>query len=82
MTRDEAVERLKATRMGAGLAGKWVDRLSALGILELDEPKNPNDELLDAMIKASDDFGLDAKDVVDIMDRLNLKVVRAEAGAT
>ena len=77
MTRDEAVEKLKATKMGAGSAGNWVDRLYALGILELDEPRAPEEEFCAKLTEMDDSFGLDANDVFFALKSTNLKVVRA-----
>lgn len=55
MTRDEAIECLwvpsppQSWAVGKGDAADMVDRLAALGVLTLDEPKCPTERAVDAM---------------------------------
>lgn len=75
MTRDEAIEKARVP-FGSG-TNYLVDALAALGVIKLDEPKTPEDELLEALIDVNDDFGLDPNDVLTAIKSSGLKVVRA-----
>jgi hypothetical protein len=80
MTREEAVEilnNLDDGKLTHGMASKWVNRLSALGILKLDERKTPEEEIRTALNSIDDEFGLDADDVFHAIRSSSLKVVRA-----
>jgi hypothetical protein len=77
MTRDEAIEKARAVANAFPLSAceRLVDTFSALGLLELEEPKNP-ENLMCAVLSAYV-HNIDAAAILDELDRAGLKVVRA-----
>lgn len=72
MTRDEAVKAIRLSdRHYDTWEEMWIDRLVALGILKLDEPKSATEKFKDALI----DQGWSPQGVDDAIRQAGVKIV-------
>jgi hypothetical protein len=88
MTRDEAIADFnEAANPSSFSTGAWIDRFVALGMLKLDEPKNPSELAilaLDGQMVGGPMHGMlctyrlgrsEAIQLADALDRAGLKIV-------
>jgi hypothetical protein len=73
MTRDEAIKIFSEKKIGKDWEIDWIDKLAALGVLKLDEPKSVTEKLVSAV--CDDGWPRSTADtMLRFIERANLKL--------
>jgi len=78
MTRDEAIAIFKEHKIGKEWEADWIDKLAALGVLKLDEPKSGWGLFIQAMADEgyTNPHSIALRDVSSALDRAGLMIVQ------